>query len=107
MMPKKQRERAVRLRHIALLSKVCILDMYSSGQNSFRIIAWFSFLNNSYCTTGVLLKDNNKVSCLIALVTRTLDTGYFQICNVYVAGQNEIQVKMKFLCLLENKLKEI
>lgn len=27
------------------------------------------------CTTGVLLKDNNKVGCLIALIRRTLDTG--------------------------------
>ena len=32
-------------------------------------------LNNIHCTIGVLLKDNNKVGCLIALVARNLDTG--------------------------------
>lgn len=47
------------------------------------------------CTTGVLLKDNNKVGCLIALIARNMDTGL-----IIFQWKDESSYKEPFLVVL-------
>lgn len=47
------------------------------------------------CTTGVLLKDNNKVHCLMALIARNLDTGL-----IIFQWKDESSFKEPFLIVL-------
>lgn len=80
------------------------------------------------CTKGVLLKDNNKIDCLLALVSRNLDTGliifqwqsdtsFQNSCPVilyvlairgpfsYVAGADSNKDVMRFQILTDDQMK--